>query len=96
MATLERVQQNQIGQLDNLIDIRECNLVDEATNPKQWTTEIDPGANFQEIGPFNSTREYFNTPLSLQKSAQDQFSVGIYHLLSMMIHSSHRPFRQTL
>jgi hypothetical protein len=89
MSQLSRFQFDKIGSLqfdsDSYSNIGQCNVVDEAISLEIPLSASDPSLVFRKIGPFHTSREYFEALLSMQKLPQDRFSLGIHQLLKMMI-----------
>jgi len=87
MSQLSKFQFDKIGSLhfepgnSSLIDIRQCNVVDETTG----IADTQSGAKYSRIGPFDSSQEYFVALLRMRETPSDPFSIGILHLLKMMI-----------
>jgi hypothetical protein len=62
-------------------DVRQCIVVDELAS----IAAAQSGVNYLKIGPFDTSREYFEALLRTHKAPSDPFSVGIRRLLRMMI-----------
>jgi Phosphotransferase enzyme family len=91
MSQLSQFQFDKIGSLtfdsDNLVPatIGEFDVPDEAADFENLESGTESVLRFNTIGPFDSSRDYFKALLNTQKKPEDNFSVGIHHLLLMMI-----------
>ena len=92
MSELSKFQFDKIGSLQfesnsflSPITIGEFNVPDEAADLEDMKNGVDRGPHFRKIGPFDSSCAYFEALLSMQKTPQDQFTIGLHQLLRMMI-----------
>ena len=92
MSRLNRFEFDKIGSLQFESDdvsapiiVSEFNVPDEAADLEDMNNAVDRGGNFRMIGPFNSSSAYFEALLSMQKTPKDEFTIGLHHLLRMMI-----------
>jgi hypothetical protein len=91
MSQLSQFQFHKIGSLEfdssncYPTSIGPCNIVDEVVSFEDMLSASGPDVNYRKIGPFNTSQEYFEALLNMQKSPQDLFSKGIRELLKMMI-----------
>ena len=69
MSQLSQFQFDKIGSLQFDSDshystnIGQCNVVDEAADLEEPSFASDPGVNYRNIGPFDTSREYFEALL---------------------------------
>src|SRR5579859_2450454 len=92
MSQLSKFQFDEIGALqfdpDNTLDPKrlvEFNVTDESVDLEDMMSGVDKGPNFRKIGPFDSSFAYFEALLAMQPPPRDHFSIGLHHLLKMMI-----------
>lgn len=82
MAQLNQFSFDKIGSLQfnsgKVSSIGECKITDDIA--------MSPEVSFLQIGPFSSTREYFEALLEIQGMPRQPFKIGIHRLLKMMIH----------
>jgi aminoglycoside phosphotransferase (APT) family kinase protein len=87
MSQLSKFKFDKIGSLHyepentNPTDIRQCIVVDELAS----IAAAQSGVNYLRIGPFDTSREYFEALLCIRKAPSDEFSIGILNLLRMML-----------
>jgi hypothetical protein len=92
MSELRKFQFDKIGALqfdsDNILDPRcivEFDVPDESADLRDMESGVDNGPNFRKIGPFDSSCAYFEALLAMQRPPRDPCSIGLHHLLKMVI-----------
>jgi len=98
MAELHAFQFEKIGTLQYQQEVSDLdepeiggigpfNVVDEVADLAPFNGDDAGVAHSLELGPFGSSREFFEASLDQQKPPQDEFSKGLHVLLRMMIRS---------
>ena len=94
MSQLSQFQFDKIGSLQ--FDSDSLTIQPVSVNAMLWTKQLisrlctsasDPGLTFRKIGPFDTSREYFEALLVCRQPPQDQFAIGMRQLLKMMLQS---------
>jgi len=90
MSQMSKFRFDKIGSLQFGSDaskptnIGPCNVLDETSELAAMLDGCEPAITFRKIGPFNTSREYFQALLNMQDDPSDPASVGIRELLNMM------------
>ena len=64
-----------------------CNVLDAAADLTAMYDGLEPVLTFRKIGPFDTSREYFEALLSMHDTPEYEYAIGMRQLLRMMLQS---------